>query len=373
MLPRRGRPARRLAFRARHPGAPGRGPAGNQRRLVPARRRRRAAYRYTKALARDPGHRPSCLALAQQEVHLPPTLRPRRCLRALPAHDGKARPIAEPLIAAHARARRPRPRLRTAVGGQPCAGPRRLAPRSLTMSEHSSLNPAPSPGLQPDAGAASPRGLDAESKAWVDRLGPDSRDRDTAIADLHALLLKGARFEVNRRRAAFPQLRGDDHDDLAHQSADDALLAVLGKLDEFRGDSRFTTWAYKFALFEAGTKVRRRAWQGREVPLEPESWARNRRRGLDATPGRRDGRAVGGGARRDRGRPHPAPARGLRRRHTQRGPDRRPGRATQRHPRGALQDHPRRPRQAPRGARRARARRRRPHGDRDDKTPRRPT
>ena len=141
------------------------------------------------------------------------------------------------------------------------------------MSEHSSLNPDPSPGLQPDAGAVSPRRLDAESKAWVDRLGSDSRDRDTAIADLHALLLKGARFEVNRRRAAFPQLRGDDHDDLAHQSADDALLAVLGKLDEFRGDSRFTTWAYKFALFEAGTKVRRRAWQGREVPLEPESWA----------------------------------------------------------------------------------------------------
>ena len=141
------------------------------------------------------------------------------------------------------------------------------------MSEHSSLNPAPSPGLQPGAGAASPRRLDAESKAWVDRLGPESRDRATAIADLHALLLKGARFEVNRRVAAFPRLRGGDHDDLAHQSADDALLAVLGKLDEFRGDSRFTTWAYKFALFEAGTKVRRRAWQGREVQLEPESWA----------------------------------------------------------------------------------------------------
>jgi RNA polymerase sigma-70 factor, ECF subfamily len=47
----------------------------------------------------------------------------------------------------------------------------------------------------------------------------------------------------------------------------------LGKLDDFRGDSRFTTWAYKFAIFEAGTKVRRRAWQRREIPLEPESWA----------------------------------------------------------------------------------------------------
>jgi len=60
---------------------------------------------------------------------------------------------------------------------------------------------------------------------------------------LHALLLKGARFEVNRRRAASPQLRGDDHDDLAQQSADDAHVAVLAKLFEFRGDSRLTTWA----------------------------------------------------------------------------------------------------------------------------------
>lgn len=115
--------------------------------------------------------------------------------------------------------------------------------------------------------------LDAESQAWIDRLRPDSPEREAAIEALHALLLKGARFEVNRRRAAFPQLRGNDHDDLAHQSADDALVAVLRKLGEFRGDSRFTTWAYKFALLEAAVKVRRRAWQGRELPLEPESWA----------------------------------------------------------------------------------------------------
>ena len=56
------------------------------------------------------------------------------------------------------------------------------------------------------------------------------------------------------------------------QSADDALVAVLSKLDGYRGDSKFTTWAYKFALLEAAVKLRRRAWQGREVPLEPEMW-----------------------------------------------------------------------------------------------------
>jgi RNA polymerase sigma-70 factor (ECF subfamily) len=56
------------------------------------------------------------------------------------------------------------------------------------------------------------------------------------------------------------------------QAADDALMAVLRKLDTYRGQSRFTTWAYKFALLEAGVRLRRRAWQDREVVLEPESW-----------------------------------------------------------------------------------------------------
>jgi RNA polymerase sigma-70 factor (ECF subfamily) len=56
------------------------------------------------------------------------------------------------------------------------------------------------------------------------------------------------------------------------QTADDALVAVLARLDDFRGESRFTTWAYKFALLEAAVALRRRAWQGREIPLEPERW-----------------------------------------------------------------------------------------------------
>jgi RNA polymerase sigma-70 factor, ECF subfamily len=116
--------------------------------------------------------------------------------------------------------------------------------------------------------------LDAESRVWLERLAPHSPEREAAAAALHSMLLKAARFEVNRRRATFPHLRGGDCEDLAQQSADDALVAVLRKLDDFRGDSRFTTWAYKFALFEAGVKVRRRAWQGREIQLEPETWAR---------------------------------------------------------------------------------------------------
>ena len=107
---------------------------------------------------------------------------------------------------------------------------------------------------------------------WVERLRADGPERQAAVAELHELLLKAARFEIGRRSAAVRHLRGGDQEDLAQQAADDALMAVLRKLDGFRGESRFTTWAYKFALLEAAVKVRRRAWQGREVPLEEEAW-----------------------------------------------------------------------------------------------------
>jgi RNA polymerase sigma-70 factor (ECF subfamily) len=90
---------------------------------------------------------------------------------------------------------------------------------------------------------------------------------------LHALLLRAARFEVARRKPLLPHVRGGDLDDLAEQAADDALVSVLRRLEDFRGASRFTTWAYKFALYEAAVKLRKRAWQGREVPLEPEGWS----------------------------------------------------------------------------------------------------
>jgi RNA polymerase sigma-70 factor (ECF subfamily) len=113
---------------------------------------------------------------------------------------------------------------------------------------------------------------DDESREWLRRLRAQGPEREQALGELHDLLLRAARFEVARRRAVASHLRGGDYDDLAQHSADDALVAILAKLDRYRGESRFTTWAYKFALLEAAVKVRRRAWQGREVPLDAERW-----------------------------------------------------------------------------------------------------
>jgi RNA polymerase sigma-70 factor (ECF subfamily) len=114
--------------------------------------------------------------------------------------------------------------------------------------------------------------MDPESRAWLQRLSPGGAERDAALVELHALLLKAARIELSRRRALAHLPHDDDQDDLAQQSADDALLAILGKLGSFRGDSRFTTWAYKFALYEVAAAMRRRSWRGREVRLDAEDW-----------------------------------------------------------------------------------------------------
>jgi RNA polymerase sigma-70 factor (ECF subfamily) len=126
---------------------------------------------------------------------------------------------------------------------------------------------------QPSATPTPVREPDADSRRWLEELAGTGHVRAAAVARLHDLLLRAARFEIGRRRHALAHLRGGDHDDLAQQAADDALVAVLAKLDDFRGDSRFTTWAYKFALYEAAVKLRRRAWQDRELPLEPEGWS----------------------------------------------------------------------------------------------------
>jgi RNA polymerase sigma-70 factor (ECF subfamily) len=115
--------------------------------------------------------------------------------------------------------------------------------------------------------------LDIDSDAWPRSLRASGRTGDEAVAQLHALLLRAARFEVGRRARSLPHLRGSELDDIALEAADDALVSVLRRLDDFRGESRFSTWVYKFALVEAAVKLRKRAWQARELPVEPESWS----------------------------------------------------------------------------------------------------
>jgi len=116
--------------------------------------------------------------------------------------------------------------------------------------------------------AAVPTGVEE----WHLDLQAQGARRDEAVARLHGLLLRAARFEVFRRRGSLPQLSAFELDELAEEAAGDAAISVLRRLGDFRGESSFRTWAYKFALLEASVKVRRRAWRDREITLEPEHW-----------------------------------------------------------------------------------------------------
>jgi RNA polymerase sigma-70 factor (ECF subfamily) len=115
-------------------------------------------------------------------------------------------------------------------------------------------------------------GMSEEAFDWVTALSAGGREQEDATRRLHEMLLRAARFEVNRRRSSLDS--AVDVDQLAADAAHDALMALTAKLDTYRGESRFTTWAYKFALLEASVKVRRRAWRNREVALDPDAWTR---------------------------------------------------------------------------------------------------
>lgn len=116
-------------------------------------------------------------------------------------------------------------------------------------------------------------GVDPESVVWLESLAAGARGRDAALARLHALLLRAARAELSRR-AARSRIAGPELDDLAHQVAADALMSITRRLSSFRGESRFTTWAYKFVILEVSSKLGRHFWARAEVVLEPEQWDR---------------------------------------------------------------------------------------------------
>lgn len=114
-------------------------------------------------------------------------------------------------------------------------------------------------------------GLDEASRAWVAGLQTSGIQHERCVADLHALLLRVARHEVVRRASSM-QISGAEIDDIVNQVGDDALMAIKAKVADFRGESRFTTWAYRFVVFEVSTKVGRHFWQRRPAALEADAW-----------------------------------------------------------------------------------------------------
>lgn len=113
--------------------------------------------------------------------------------------------------------------------------------------------------------------FESDSAVWVETLAPDAPAREVALARLHAMLLRAARAELSRR-APRARIAGKELDDLAHQVAADALMSITRRLATFRGESHFTTWAYKFVILEVSAKLGRHFWSRPDITFEPEQW-----------------------------------------------------------------------------------------------------
>jgi RNA polymerase sigma-70 factor, ECF subfamily len=117
-------------------------------------------------------------------------------------------------------------------------------------------------------------GLDDASAEWVGALTSTGAEREAALTRLHDMLVRIAATELGRRQGR-SGITGPERDDLAHQAAADAMLAILAKLPTFRGESRFTTWAYRFVILEVSSKLGRHYWvKHPAVSIEEAGWER---------------------------------------------------------------------------------------------------
>jgi RNA polymerase sigma-70 factor (ECF subfamily) len=118
-----------------------------------------------------------------------------------------------------------------------------------------------------DGSAGSP-----EDRQWIEGLSGTGAPHERTCHELHELLFRAARREA-RQRGPYLRVTGPDLDDLACQAASDALLLIIRKARHFRGESRFTTWATRFVLFEVTAKLRQHARHHRSSTcLPPELW-----------------------------------------------------------------------------------------------------
>jgi RNA polymerase sigma-70 factor (ECF subfamily) len=121
------------------------------------------------------------------------------------------------------------------------------------------------------AGGGTPAPAGARRRR-VEQLHPGHPRHEQAAAKLHDVLQRAAIHELHRRRGQLAALRGPELDDVAQQCADDAMMKILARIDRFEGLSRFTTWAYKFVIFEVSNKVARHAWQHHPPSAEELTW-----------------------------------------------------------------------------------------------------
>lgn len=121
------------------------------------------------------------------------------------------------------------------------------------------------------SGAGVTAEIAAENADWISGLSCSDAAGDRTRRQLFDFLLRAASVEA-RWRSPYLVLNGPELEDLAHQAAADAMITIINKIETFRGDCRFTTWAYRFAALTVGSKIRRHPWHKPNRPFHAEDW-----------------------------------------------------------------------------------------------------
>lgn len=97
---------------------------------------------------------------------------------------------------------------------------------------------------------------------WLTQLRAEGTpEQAEAIEDLRLYLLRAVLYFFSASPGDLRGLARQEIEQVAQDLAQDALLTILKNLDEFRGESKFTTWAYRFAINMSLVEARRQRYK----------------------------------------------------------------------------------------------------------------
>ena len=116
------------------------------------------------------------------------------------------------------------------------------------------------------------------NEEWLRALRADGLEQEEALRHLRGRILRAILAYLAGHQRGRGAAEPERARQLAEDCAQEALVTILGKLETFRGESRFTTWAYAIAIRLVLGKLRRQRWEGsaleesrlgRELPAWP--------------------------------------------------------------------------------------------------------
>ena len=95
---------------------------------------------------------------------------------------------------------------------------------------------------------------------WLRDLNASGVTAEYALQDLRDFILRGIMGYL-RTRSDLNRMEVRDLEQLAEDTAQDALLKIRDKTDTFQRRSKFTTWATKIAINHLISELRRQRWR----------------------------------------------------------------------------------------------------------------